>query len=116
MIIFIAAVVAFLAGLIFGGYLFFSMMMHAYTMDKQYVLDTLEKASDSNDKPLKQEPKFVSGSVEILIEQHGTKFIGWMADSGVFVSQGITIEEVLKLASERFPGTEFTYTVEGVND
>jgi hypothetical protein len=105
----LAVIIAFVIGLLIGGYIFFWLTVTAYSMNKQDVIDALDKSIsiDDDEKPISA--KTTANAIEILIEQHGAKFIGWAADSDMFVSQGNTIEEVLKYASERFPGTEFTY-------
>ncbi len=70
------------------------------------VIRMLEKIKEIN-KEEQQELKGAITGVEIKPEQVGNMWYAYAADDGAFLGQGPTLEDALKMVSDRFPNKKF---------
>ena len=97
----VMAICMLIVGVILGGYAFFWLLTNSYKKDPeavlQYLDNKLERALNDTDMDF----------VELEISQHGTQIMAWFKETGVFVAQGESIDEVIILAHDRFPKINF---------
>ena len=72
--------------------------------DPEKMIGILEKIKEINKE--EQGQTSLEG-IELAIEQVQDEFYAYTKTDGKFVAQGTSLENVLKMANERFPGTKF---------
>lgn len=101
----LVAVGMFVLGAFIGSFIFLRLMTAAYKKDPKEFISILNKNYNKDE----QTDNIEFECVELEVEKHGTQIMMWFKDSGIFVSQGISIDDALGVAHERFPKFNFTF-------
>jgi hypothetical protein len=103
---FFAMVVVAVIAMYIGWHLRGIVILANLAEDPDRVIKMLEKIKQIN-KEEQQEIKSKIIGIEIKPEQVGNMWYAYAADNDQFLGQGPTLEDALKMASDRFPGKKF---------
>lgn len=86
------AIIMLVIGVLLGGYIYHWLLFASFNKDPVAVLRVLD---GKNRKEINKDNRDFA---ELEIEQHGNSIMAWFKETGVFVSQGATIQEVIDIA------------------
>jgi hypothetical protein len=99
---FLIGIIIFIAGMLFGSYAFFIVLVNAYYNDPQTVLKYVEIKENQTDSTND------ANRAELVVEYHGSQIYMFFKKDDVFAGQGATLTEALEQATQRFPGILFS--------
>jgi hypothetical protein len=97
----ILIILAFVVGVVLGGYIFFKLILNAYATDRTHMISLLDKTITDVDNAV---------NAELLsIEKCDDNILVSFAKNGRFIAQGKSLQEALDNTRTRYPNITFKY-------
>ena len=93
---------AFIVGVVAGCYFQHRNMKTLYSIDPDEAINMLSRGQRNDSERF----------TELTVEKHEGQIFLSFAESGMFVSQGKSIDDALDIAHERFPSLDFTFIID----
>jgi hypothetical protein len=97
----------FACGYLYGQYVLTQRMTQRLSNDPDSIINMIMKIKEKN-----EELEKVGEPVEVVIEESNNSYFVYNKETHLFLGQGPTVDDAMKIVTERFPSSVFVYETE----
>ena len=104
MVLLFLLAVCFASGYLYGQYILKQRMTQRLSDDPDGIISMIMKIKEKN-----EEIEKIGEPVEVVIEESNNSYFVYNKETKLFLGQGPTVDDAMKIVTERFPSSVFVY-------